>query len=464
MRIPELFRTASFRLALGFSLAFSTITVLLLAFIFYQTTILETRRVDRFLITDSKAASREPVEQLSRELGLRVGHGLFEGLRRLNFAGLFAPSGQLLAGNIPRLPEGLSADGRPHTLSLVLDDDPAAAPEPVRAIARRLPGGEVLVLMRSLADLERMRYVILRAIGLSLAPALGLALTAGIFMSLRALRRVKDVHETMARILSGDLHERLPLTGTGDDFDQLAAAVNRVLDELGRLLEQLKGIGNDIAHDLRTPLSRVRARLERARAHEEDAEALREAIDRAIIGLDQVLGIITALLRIGEIETRRRAGFAPLDPAQLAREIADLYAPIAEERNIAFRLALPPAPPPIDGDRELLLEALANLVGNAIKFTPEGGEVALEVRAEGRGAAFVVRDTGPGIAPEEREFVFKRFYRSDKSRHVEGSGLGLSLVKAIADLHGFAVRVTDGPAPDGRGAVFILDCAPAPSA
>jgi signal transduction histidine kinase len=311
--------------------------------------------------------------------------------------------------------------------------------------------------MRSLADLERMRHVILRALGLSLAPALALALTAGVFMSLRALRRVKNVHETMARILSGDLHERLPLTGSGDDFDQLAAAVNRVLDEIGRLLEQLKGIGNDIAHDLRTPLSRVRARLERARAHADEAEALREAIDRAIIGLDQVLGIITALLRIGEIETRRRAGFTPLDPVQLAREFGELYGPIAEERNIAFRLALA-AVPPIEGDRELLLEALANLLGNAIKFTPEGGEVSLEVQNTERGVAFTVRDTGPGIAPEERELVFKRFYRSDKSRHVEGSGLGLSLVKAIADLHGFEIRIEDGH----PGAVFVLSC-PAPA-
>lgn len=458
MRLPELFRTASFRLALGFSLAFSTLTLLLLAFIFWQTTILETRRVDRFLITDSRTASAEPSEQLSRELGLRAGRELFHGLRRLNFAGLFDAAGHPLAGNIPRLPDGLPADGRPHTLSLVLDDDPAAEPEPVRAIARPLPGGQRLVLMRSLADLERMRHVILRALGLSLAPALVLALTAGAFMSLRALRRVKEVHETMARILSGDLHERLPLTGSGDDFDQLAAAVNRVLDEIGRLLEQLRGIGNDIAHDLRTPLSRVRARLERARAHAEEAEALREAIDRAIIGLDQVLGIITALLRIGEIETRRQAGFTPLDPAQIAREIADLYGPIAEEREIGFRLALED-PPPIEGDRELLLEALANLLGNAIKFTPPGGEVTLEVRRSGGGVAFVVRDTGPGIAPEERELVFKRFYRSDKSRHVEGSGLGLSLVKAIADLHGFEVRIEEGR----PGAVFILSCpAPAP--
>ncbi len=462
--VSELFRTASFRLALGFVAAFAASTLLLFAFIYWQTAIAETSRIDRFLLRDALAAAATSPNRLEAMLGPRLSHDL----HRLTFAALFDAEGRPLAGNLASLPADLPPDGQPHMSRLRIDDGLGGQDEVVRAVARRLPSGETFVIARSIGDIDQLRRSVLRALGLSLLPATLLALSAGIFLSIRALRRVKDVHETMARILAGDLHERLPIRGTGDDFDRLSEGVNQMLDEIGRLLDQLKGIGNDIAHDLRTPLTRVRARLERVRDAEiaaaQDAEQgraarlaqLEEAVDRAVIGLDQTLGIITALLRIGEIEARRRrSGFAAVDLAAILREIEELYAPIAEEQGIRFEVATADTSL-IVGDRDLLLEAIANLVGNAIKFTPAGGQVHLALRAEAAGPVIAVSDTGPGILAEERAAVLKRFYRSDKSRHIEGSGLGLSLVSAILELHGFRLTIGDAH----PGAIFEILCQP----
>ncbi len=459
--LPEIARTAAFRLTLGFVVAFAASTLLLFLFIYWQTAVAETRRIDRFLLHDAAAAAAVPPAQLELMLGPRLSHDF----HRLTFAALFDAAGHPLAGNLAWIPADLPRDGRPHRTRIHIDNGSGGQEEAVRAVVRKLATGETFVIARSVGDLQQLRRTVLRALGLSILPATLLALAAGIFLSLRALRRVKDVHETMARILSGDLHERLPIRGTGDDFDRLSSGVNRMLDEIGRLLDQLKGIGNDIAHDLRTPLTRVRARLERARdAHSTpDAtasgagcEALQDAIDRAVVGLDQTLGIITALLRIGEIEARRRrSGFAEVDLAGIVREIAELYAPIAEEQGIRLELALT-AVAPVFADRDLLLEAIANLAGNAIKFTPAGGTVRLTLLADPRGPVVRVSDTGPGIAPAERGEVLKRFYRSDKSRHIEGSGLGLSLVAAIVELHGFTLTIGDAH----PGAVFELLCQP----
>jgi hypothetical protein len=462
--LPEIARTAAFRLALGFVAAFAASTFLLFLFIYWQTAVAETRRIDRFILRDSLAATAVTPAQLELMLGPRLSHDL----HRLTFAALFDAGGHPLAGNLAGMPADLPRDGRPHTTRLRIDNGNGGQEETVRAVARRLATGETFLIARSVGDLDQLRRTVLRALGLSIIPATLLALAAGIFLSLRALRRVKDVHETMARILSGDLHERLPIRGTGDDFDRLSGGVNRMLDEIGRLLDQLKGIGNDIAHDLRTPLTRVRVRLERVRDADATAEQgagqanagrlarLEEAIDRAILGLDQTLGIITALLRIGEIEARRRrSGFAEVDLAGIAREIEELYAPIAEEQEIRFELSIA-ALAPVFADRDLLLEAIANLVGNAIKFTPAGGTVRLALLEGPRGPLVRVSDTGPGIAPAERGEVLKRFYRSDKSRHIEGSGLGLSLVAAIVELHGFGLAIGDA----NPGAVLELLCQP----
>jgi signal transduction histidine kinase len=230
-----------------------------------------------------------------------------------------------------------------------------------------------------------------------------------------------------------------------DPFEQLAVSVNRMLDEIETLIHEITGAGNDIAHDLRTPLTRLRARLERGRANAATLDELRMAVDQSIASLDQSLAVVTALLRIAEIEHSRRLDcFSQVQLAPVLREVCDLYEPIAEDKGVALQVAIGDEAT-VRGDRDLLFEAVANLVDNAVKFTPEGGRVRLALLHREGENVIQVNDTGPGIPESEREAVVKRFYRSDKSRNTEGLGLGLSLVAAIVKLHGFRFTIAAGP-------------------
>ena len=215
--------------------------------------------------------------------------------------------------------------------------------------------------------------------------------------------------------------------------------------QLEEALQEAKVVGDNIAHDLRTPLTRVRIRLERGREHASTLEELRAVADQAIAGLDQSLTTITALLRITEIEhSLRREGFSEVQLAPLIREAGDLYDPIAENKGVALRVEAPDGAT-VHGDRDLLFEAVANLVDNAVKFTPEGGRVELALLHQEGETVIRVTDTGPGIPEIDREAVTQRFYRSDKSRNIKGLGLGLSMVAAIIKLHGFDLRISAGP-------------------
>jgi signal transduction histidine kinase len=254
--------------------------------------------------------------------------------------------------------------------------------------------------------------------------------------------------------MDGHLAERLPANTQGDDFDRLAASVNRVLDELQRMLGEVQGVGEDIAHDLRGPLTRVRTRLERARNVATTVEEFHTAIDHAIHALDQVFGVITALLRIGEIDSRnRRAGFAPVMLPDLVREVGELYEPIAESRNIRLSVQSD-VTAPVQGDRELLVEALINLVDNAVKYTPSGGAVELTVSNGPAGVLMRVRDTGVGISTSEKSSIMQPFYRSAATRNLPGTGIGLSLVGAIVRLHDFTMVVRDSH----PGTAFEIHC------
>jgi signal transduction histidine kinase len=312
-------------------------------------------------------------------------------------------------------------------------------------VRRRLDNGETIVVGRNVDELTAIGKIVGRALMLGLIPALCLSLAAGTLLSVRAQKRIEEVNRKVQRIVAGELRERLPIKGVNDPFDRLAVIVNGMLDEIEALLQSVAGTGDDIAHDLRTPLTRVRVTLERGRQNAASLEELGSSIDQAIVGLDQSLAIITALLRISEIEHNRRvAGFSQVALADLVREIGDLYEPIAEDKRVTFLIAAK-EDIIVRGDRDLLFEAIANLVDNAVKFTPEGGQVEISLAREGDEGVVRVRDTGPGIAAAECELVARRFYRSDKSRSNLGLGLGLSLVAAIVKLHGFRFAISPGP-------------------
>src|SRR3981189_3532605 len=278
-----------------------------------------------------------------------------------------------------------------------------------------------------------------QALALGLLPAFCLCLLAGAWLSMRAQERVEEVNQRVQRIIAGDLRERLPRRDVDEPFSNLATIVNGMLDEMETMIHAVAGVGNDIAHDLRTPLTRARLALERGRTNATTMEQLQATTDKAVANIDQSLTIITALLRLAAIEnSRRAAGFGDVPLHEMLREVCDIYEPIAENKNINLRADVGHRLS-VRGDRDLLLEAVANLVDNAIKFTPEGGKVDIEL-LRGDGETIVrVSDTGSGISEQEAEAVLRRFYRSDKVRSTPGVGLGLNLAAAIGTLPGFRV-------------------------
>jgi signal transduction histidine kinase len=443
VRLTETFRTATFRTAALASAAFGASTLALFAFIYWQTAGLENERIDRFLEHESLAMSRETPSALIADVTTRYARDL----HREGFAGIFTGAGEFLAGDLTAYPDDLARDERAHRVVVQHSVGAAGGPEKVRALARVLADGRVLVVGRSERDVDKMHALVLHALTLGLLPALASALGIGIFASRRTLIRVQAINRTIGRIMQGQLQERLPEAATNADaLGQLAVSVNRMLDEIERLMEEVRGVGDDIAHDLRTPLTRLRARLEGGLARADTHAALAGVVQRAIEDLDQAFAVITALLRIGQIEgSARRAGFAAVDLSAIARGVGELYQPVAELRDVTLNIAAD-SEIVVQGDRDLLFEAVANLVDNAVKFTPAGGAVRLAAFQGADGAVLEVSDTGAGIAANERDAALKRFYRSDRSRHVPGHGLGLSLVAAIVRLHMFHLHMEDaGP-------------------
>jgi signal transduction histidine kinase len=441
VRLPEFARTTTFRWTVLVSGAFTLCVLLMFAFVLMQAYAYMTVDVDGLNegISASIIAKEDPERQIER---------LDEYLRvdplNVKLGGLFAADGTRVAGNVESLPPELKLDTGPQLVSLIKIDDQTER-RSVRALARRMPGGGTLVIGRTDYQVTWMVRSMERALAIGLIPALCLGLATGAFLSIRAQKRVEQVNTKIQRIVAGELRERLPAQGALDPFDRLAVLVNGMLDDIEGLIRGIAGVGDDIAHDLRTPLTRVRVGLERARQNARSLEDLRAAVDQAIAGLDQSLAMITALLRIAEIEhSRRLAAFAQVQLADLVREVGELYEPIAEDKGVTFAIGAK-EDAAVQGDRDLLFEAVANLVDNAVKFTPQGGRVEVSLHRRAGEAVIRVCDSGPGIAEADHDLLGRRFYRGDKSRCAPGFGLGLSLVNAIVKLHGFQFSISGGP-------------------
>jgi len=436
--LARLTRTSTFRLSVVFSAACVAWAVLLFATIYWQTKIFETSRILNFVAVEDSIVSQAPTDEI-----IRTVEALFTNeYHALTIAALFDPSGRLIAGNLSHAPEALPADGRAREVEM-REPGPNDAPRTVIAAASRLADGKLLVLGRGESVVTSLAWIVAGALILGVISAIAPALVAGKWLSRKAERRLKAINRSIEQITRGNVQERLPVLGIADDFDDLAKSVNRMLAENERLLAEVQGVSDNIAHDLRTPLARVRTFLERGRDTARTQDELTAVTERAISGLDQAQAIITALLRIGEIESgQRKAGFGDVDLNEIVSEAAELYAPTAEAKEIRFD-ARAEAASTVYGDKDLLMEVVANLLDNALKFTPPGGSVSLSVTNLAEGPVIRVSDTGPGIQPEEREAVMKRFYRIDKSRNIAGSGLGLSIVLAIVTLHGYEIVVSD---------------------
>ena len=296
---------------------------------------------------------------------------------------------------------------------------------------------------RDIYELEETQQRIIRALVIGFALTLLLGGIGGVVLSRRVMRRLESINTISREIIEGDLSRRIPLNQEGDEFDALAANLNAMLDRIEELMDDVRRVSDSIAHDLRTPLARLRNRLEALRAGVETENCNPELAEQALRDADSLLQTFNALLRIARIETRkRREGFGEVEMATLLRDVAELYEPLAEEKKQSLTLEIDVAAR-MQGDRDLLFQAMANLLDNAIKYTPPKGSIRITLEKEDNRGRITVADNGPGIPEDKRQAVWQRFYRLEKSRTSPGSGLGLSLVAAVARIHGITLQLED---------------------
>jgi signal transduction histidine kinase len=314
----------------------------------------------------------------------------------------------------------------------------------LRAMTETLPDGSHLLVGRDIGDLAAFASKINTALLLGIALIFVLAAVASVTVTRRTVGRIESVNATSRAIMqSGGLGERIPLRGTRDEWDQLAANLNLMLDRIEALMGEVKQVTDSVAHDLRTPLTRIRGRLERAAARPRAPKEDQTLINDALADLDVVLRMFASLTRISQIETSdRTAAFRTVNLAEIAREVVELFDAAAEDAGVRLaaegdKCVL------VTGDRDLLFDAVSNLVDNAIKHGRKAGRVTVDVACRADGATMAIADDGPGIPAGELPNVFKRFYRLERSRRTPGNGLGLSLVAAVARLHGARIEMLD---------------------
>jgi signal transduction histidine kinase len=440
--LPRLVRTASFRLSALYAVLFGGSVLLLGAVAFLSTrSALEqqlTRRIEaemRLLEQDFRASGLDhlvaTVQQRTRTQG------------NLDYF-VVDPAGKRLAGDLPFVADrlgwveintGQDANG-----------EQSGENEPVRVLVKELDGEFRLGVGEDLGQVGEMEDTFLGILASALGIVLVLGIGGGLLLSAAFLRRVDVITRTADAIVAGDLSRRIERTGSGDDFDHLSATLNAMLDRIAGLMENLRQVSNDIAHDLRTPLSRLRQDLEEAKNQDLTAADYKSVVERAVAEADVLLETFSALLRIAQIEAgARRSAFRLLDLSDVIRTVAEAYAPAVEERGLRLLTEIT-AGVQVNGDRGLLSQLFVNLVENALRHTPAGTTITLRLSHKPAGAVAEVADTGSGIPEDERAKVLRRFYRLERSRTTAGSGLGLSTVAAIVELHHAAIELLDnGP-------------------
>jgi signal transduction histidine kinase len=442
----EFFRSSAVRVALVFVLVTTVATTAVFGLVYFQ--IGEANEARNRLILETEAAKsvNRSVDELRTAFEVR----LTNDLRRIDYAALFDENHKFMFGNIDALPT-IPIDGKSHFIPATHVPGSNNRLEPAIFVVRQRPDGTVMLLGRSLLETLAFGRIVQRALAAGLAPMLILALAIGAYFARRSSRRLTTIHDTMARIMKGDTDWRLPIGSGRDPIDKISRDVNLMLDEIVRLLVQLKGVGDNIAHDLRSPLAVVHAQLERGLESSSD-EQLRTAAKQALAHIDKAMLTVAALLRLADVEYGPKSrNFRPIDLSAVCTDLFEFYQPLAESKSIKMTLETQ-SPVQIVGDGDLMREAVSNLIGNAIKFTPENGAVAISVMREDGLPVVRVRDSGIGVEPAERDKIFQRFYRTSSGHRVPGSGLGLSIAAAIANLHELDLRFSD----NNPGAVFEM--------
>jgi signal transduction histidine kinase len=450
--LGKLFRTTTFKLTLVYLTVFALFAAFLLGYF-----ALNTRRLIDEQITETVNAEITGLSEQYRIGGIRRLVLVIDSRARRPGSSLYLVTtfnGDSLAGNVTALSPGiLDSPGWTETAYRRLDEPEGAKRPEHEALVRvfQLPGGFRLLVGRDLEERERLFRIVLAAGRWSVAIVLVLGLAGGLFVTRRVLRRVDAMTETTKTIMNGDLGERLPVAGTNDEIDRLAENLNQMLDRIESLMRGLKEVSDNIAHDLKTPLTRLRNRAEQALRSAGSDDAYRNALEATIEESDALITTFNALLMIARAESgQARENMKEFDAAEIARDVGELYEPLAEENGIVLKVEAATAAP-VKGNRELVSQALANLVDNAIKYgQPEhpahhGAPVEVLVSAVNAGdqVLLTVADHGPGIPEGERARVVERFVRLEQSRSKPGSGLGLSLAGAVARLHGGELTLED---------------------
>lgn len=448
--LPPLLRSAGVRLALSYALVFGASALLLIAVLWASSVNILSRQVDAAIDADAQGLSEQwddgGAAALLTTIQNRISHAAENDALYL----VLDPLGRRVAGNVDNWPSQVDHTGQGYEIQLKRNG--------VRNLARfhryNLPLGYALLVGREVSSRAALRTLLAETLAWALGLIALLSVAGAFILQQLFSRMVSHVSQTAAAISSGDLSRRVAISGRGDEFDQLAETINDMLDRLSRLMDGVRQVSNAIAHDLRTPITRARARLEDAVSHGEGTEQLRGAIERAVSDLDGITNVFQALLRISEIEAgARRSAFVVLQIRPLLVDVGDLYSALAEESGLRFVLEVT-GDLSIRGDRELIQQAVANLLDNAIKYSPPGGTVVLAAERTPDGLQISVTDSGPGIPPEDLERATERFYRGEAARHTSGFGLGLTLVRAVAQLHG-GVLLLANAAPGLRATLAI---------
>ncbi len=464
-RLRTILAITAVRLSIVYSLIFAFVAVGLVFYMTSSTVSILRRQIEQSINTEIADLQESYTQDGLNQMLVRLERAA--AAPGANLYVLTEPTGRIIAANIRDIENGvIGSDGwtsRPFAYTRFHD----GGKRTFYAVARivPLPNGMRLLVGRDLGEPERFREVIGRAMFMSLGFMLAVGILTWLFVGRRALKRLDLVSRSTERIMAGDMGERLPVTGAGDEFDRLSTRLNAMLDRIARLDEGLKQVSDNIAHDLKTPLTRLRNKADQALGPTDDPQASRAALQEVIADTDQIIKTFNALLMISRVESGSAAAeLVPLDLSTLVSDVAELYEPVAEEAGFAFEAKVEPALK-IRGNRELLSQALSNLCDNALKYArpmPEEGEgegkaaaarIEITAKREGDRIWLSVADNGPGIPADRREHVTERFTRLETSRTLPGNGLGLSLVRAVAQLHGGVLEFADADAStdSGRG-------------
>lgn len=444
VNLPKLFRTTAFRVALLYAALFGFSGLAALAFVYWTTTSYLIEQTDTLI-----RAEMDVLHETYQHAGLdNLRSSIMErSSTREESDRIYLLADQTytpIAGNLPAWPATLKSDG---WSLFILDehdkDENEHHQREARTLSITLPGQVHLLIGRDLHEREELRGHTLAALLWALGIMLVLALAGGAVLSRGVLRRIEHINRTSREIMAGHFEQRVPLSGSGDEFDQLAQNLNLMLERIERLMRGLREVADNVAHDMRSPLTRLRNRLEHSQRERQSEGEFQNMIEQTLRDIDGLLNTFNALLSIAQLEAgARRGDWGLLDVGILAHDAAELYQPLVEEHGGTLSVNAG-AGLMVQGSRELLSQALSNLLDNAIKYTSQGSNIQVSTVRAGESIELCVADNGPGIPAEARERVLERFVRLDSSRHQPGSGLGLSLVHAVAQLHNASLNLDD---------------------